>query len=121
MNAIITLAVGILAGWLITALYYRKSSRDQRHLLEKVPEEVRKALKEDQRDRLTVRELNELLESKTIDKTKTGLEVFKVCPKCGSSHLSKGKNWEVSSPDDAFQYNEVWCADCDWSKNDLFG
>lgn len=118
MNELITLGVGVLAGWLITAFYYRKSSRDQRHLLGKIPEEIRTALKEDQRDKLSVKELNELMERKTLDKRKAGLEAFKACPKCGSSNISIREEWEADY-DSAFSFNIVECKDCHWSKDNL--
>jgi len=119
MYELITLAVGILAGWLITALYYRKSNRDQRFLLAKIPEEIRNALKEDQRIRLTVKELNDLIEQKTMDMRKKGLEAFKACPKCGSTNIGIGWDWEVEDPDHAFKFNVVECGDCHWRKDDL--
>ena len=107
--------------WLITRFYYQKAGRDQMMIMNKIPEELIKALHSDRREKLTVKELNELLESKTLDKTKTGLDTFKVCPKCGSAHLSRGTDWEVDDPDNAFQYNVVYCADCDWREDDLHG
>lgn len=119
MNGLITLAVGVLAGWLTTAIYYRKSTRDQRRLIAKIPEEIRTALREDQRNKLTVKELNELMELKTLDKRKRGLEAFKACPKCGSPNISIREEWEVDSPDSAWQFNIVECKDCHWSKDDL--
>ena len=120
LETIATLA-GIPLTWFITRFYYRKASQEQRTILDKIPEELKAILQGDQRGRLTVKELNELLESKTLDKTKTGLDTFKVCPKCGSAHLGRGTDWEVDDPDNAFQYNVVDCADCGWREDDLHG
>ncbi|TFH47850.1 MAG: hypothetical protein E4G89_07260 [Methanothrix sp.] len=119
MYALITLVAGILAGWLITALYYRKSSRDQKSLLAKIPEEIRNALKEDQRVTLTVKDLNELLEQKTMNLRKKGLEAFKACPRCGSANIGGGQEWEAIDSDHAFRFNVVECGDCHWRKDDL--
>jgi len=43
----------IIATWFFTYLYYERSNRE----LKKIPKEIRKALKEDFREKLSVKEL----------------------------------------------------------------
>ncbi len=119
MNDKILFIIGIIITWLVTRFYYRLSAKDQKSILNKIPEELKKAIRDDRRELLTVKELNELLEQKTLDKSKDGLDVFKVCPKCGSAHLNRGKEWYVDGPDQAWQFNILECADCRWRADDL--
>jgi hypothetical protein len=62
------LLFGSLISWLITHVYYKKASQDQNTVFNKLSEEVRSAILEDNREKLSVFELNELIREKTIDR-----------------------------------------------------
>ena len=71
------LVLGALASWRITHIYYKKSSVDQNALFNKLSKEVRDVILNDNRNKLSVLELNELIRGKTIDEEvgETGLIV----------------------------------------------
>lgn len=60
--------IGGLILWKITQAYYNKSSKDRAALFKKLPEEMRYAILKDNREKLSLQELNELLGEKTPDK-----------------------------------------------------
>jgi hypothetical protein len=103
--------LGGLISWGIAHTYYAKSSRDQKAVFNKLTKEVRSIILQDKRESLTVQELNELLEKKTI-KNPIGDDPlpYKACPKCGSENLRRG---ELFTQDDS--YYVIQCADCQWS------
>ncbi len=106
------LFLGGVISWLLTHLYYRRSSTEQEALYKKLSDDVRKMVLEDPRDSLTVLELNRLLDSKTIDKHRINQGhplPYKACPKCGSKNLARG---EINRADD--NYLVISCKDCDW-------
>ena len=121
----ITLIIGTIFGaaisWFITRYYYLKSNHDQNHLFDKIPDEIRKILLEDQREKFSVRELNELIRAKTIDIAKKGFDAYKACPKCGSINIKKGKT-RIAEPDEEFHNGivelNIKCVDCGWEETD---
>ena len=127
VNLIIGIFSGAIASWVIAHFYYRKSNHDQNDLFNKLPEYIRQAVLEDQREKLSVKELNELIRLKTIDKMKKGFEAFKACPKCGSKNITVGDElYDVdvsgSSLDDA-TYSPIFikcitCQECGWKKTE---
>lgn len=56
--------LGGLVSWEISHLYYEKSSKDQAAIFNKLSEEVRHAIIADNRKKLTIFELKELIEQK---------------------------------------------------------
>jgi hypothetical protein len=60
--------LGGLISWEISHLYYEKSSKDQAALLNKLSEEVRHAIIADNRKKLTILELKELIEQEKASK-----------------------------------------------------
>jgi hypothetical protein len=90
------LAIGIiftaLITWIFCHYYYKRANHDQNRLFDKLPEYIRQGIIEDQRDKITVKELNKLIRLKTIDQHEEGVRKFKACPKCGSKNLTIGRD-----------------------------
>jgi len=109
---IIGVVLGAGCSWLVTHWYYRKSNADQGLVYDKLTDEVRQLIRDDQRTRISVRELNELLDQRTIDPNSSAPLPFLACPRCGSENLSH------KSATDA-QHDEIYymidCRDCHWS------
>jgi hypothetical protein len=88
----------------ITHVYYKKSSKDQNVVFNKLSEEVRDAILNDNREKLSVLELNELIREKTINEEVGEAIPYMVCPKCGSEDLERTSDVEVD-----------YGPDCCWS------
>lgn len=111
------IAGGGLASWLITFAYYKKSLADQKQsnaeqarILGKLPDQFKKMLDEDVREKLSVIELNELLEKRIRDPK--GPLGYKACPQCGSEDLEYRSQVDTKH-DDLYEF--VKCNKCDWS------
>jgi hypothetical protein len=59
---VIGVVLGAIASWLVTYIYYRMNSREQRALFKKLPTEVCEALQQDPRHALRTDELMKILE-----------------------------------------------------------
>jgi predicted RNA-binding Zn-ribbon protein involved in translation (DUF1610 family) len=114
------LVLGALTSWGITHTYYKKSSVDQKALYNKLSKEVRDAILNDSRDKLSVLELNELIREKTIDEEVGEAIPYMACPRCGSEDLERTLDAEVDygpeGPELAGHYDIVRCKKCDWIK-----
>jgi len=118
LTLIIGIVVGTIITWIITRYYYVRATKNQTDFCNKLSEFTRKVIL---REKLTVKELNELLESKTIDKTHKGLFPFKACPKCGSKNLKIGVDYDPYYDGDDYVSNPfelIQCVDCGWSKTE---
>ena len=126
------LAIGIiftaLITWISCHYYYKKAYHDQNKLFDKIPEYIRQGIIEDQRDRLTVKELNKLIRLKTIDQHEEGVRKFKACPKCGSQNITIGKDIIDVDADGDLESGPIFtpicadtitCGDCNWTKNEF--
>lgn len=75
---------------------------------------------EDNREKLSVFELNELIKEKTIDKDVGEAIPYTACPRCGSENLERTSDVEVDygieGPELAGHYHIVRCKECDWEK-----
>jgi len=108
---ILGVVLGGIVSWRISYAYYRKANEDQKILFGKLSESVRQTILQDKRESLSVRELNELLEKKTIENPTAGDPLpYKACPKCGSQRLKRS---EIIKQDD--NYYVIQCADCNWN------
>jgi len=127
ISSIFSFVLGLIASWIIAHFYYKKSNHDQNDLFNKLPEYIRQGLLEDQREKLSVKELNELIRLKTIDEMKKGFDAFKACPQCGSNSLTIGK--ELYDVDVDYKPGEgesfypsyvecITCGDCGWKKTE---
>jgi hypothetical protein len=106
------LILGALASWGITHCYYKRSSVDQERLYGKLSAEVRNAILEDSREKLSIPELNQLLDDKTIARDASGDPLpFKACPRCGSEDLERK---EMLDEDHDEMYYAIWCKHCGW-------
>ncbi len=110
---LIGVVLGAACSWVITHLYYQKSNAEQKVVYDKLTEEVRQLIRDDQRARLSVRELNELLERRTIDPDSDHPLPFVACPRCGSKELSR-KSATDTAHDEV--YYMIDCRDCGWSE-----
>jgi predicted RNA-binding Zn-ribbon protein involved in translation (DUF1610 family) len=109
---ILGLVLGALASLGITHLYYKRSSVDQELLYRKLSTEVRCAILDDSRENLSIPELNQLLDDKTIDRDTSGHPLpFKACPKCGSEDLERK---EVLDERHDEMYYFIGCKQCGW-------
>lgn len=114
------LVTGGVISLCITHIYYRKSTHDQNTLFNKLSEELRNLILHDHRDRLSVMDLNELIQKKTID-TEIGEAIpYIACPRCGSEDLKRSSDVEVDydleGPILAGHYDIVQCRNCGWTK-----
>jgi predicted RNA-binding Zn-ribbon protein involved in translation (DUF1610 family) len=114
------LVLGGLISWGIAHGYYKKASRDQTAIFNKLSEEVRHAILDDNREKLSVLELNELIREKTIDKEVGEAIPYMLCPKCGSEDLERTSDVEVDygpeGPQLAGHYDVLRCKSCGWTK-----
>ncbi len=110
---VLGLIIGGLISWGITHIYYKKSSKEQETIYNKLSEEVRDAILEDNREKLSVLDLNQILEEKTIDPDSKAPLPYKVCPKCGSEKL-KWDQYNDYNHDDI--YFLLKCDDCGWGE-----
>ena len=117
---ILGLIIGGMISLGITYVYYKKSSKDQDVVFNKLSEEVRDAILNDNREKLSVFELNELIREKTIDEEVGEAIPYLACPKCGSEDLERTSDVEVDygteSPELAGHYDIVRCKECGWTK-----
>jgi len=114
------LLFGGLISWGITHTYYKKSSKDQNDVFNKLSEEVRVAILDDNREKLSVSELNGLIREKTIDEEVGEAIPYMACPRCGSEDLERSSDVEVDygpeGPELAGHYDIVRCKECEWTK-----
>lgn len=114
------LILGGLSSWGLAHVYYRRASQDQKTLFNKLSEEVRDAILHDNREKLSVSELNELIREKTVDEDVGGVLPYAACPKCGSEDLERTSDVEVDygpeGPELGGYYDIVRCKECDWKK-----
>lgn len=114
------LLLGGLISWGITHAYYNKASHDQNLLFNKLSEEVRDAILNDSREKLSVLELNELIREKTIDGDIAEPSAYTICPRCGSENLQMSSDAEVGyggdGPELECLYDMVRCKKCNWTK-----
>jgi len=103
--------IGIVTGWLITHLYSVSSTRDQRLVFRKLSDEITDAILSDQRNSLSVQDLNNLLNSKVLDKTSTEPLPYLACPKCGSEDLKKGQDYDTQLDEVSYW---IRCKQCGW-------
>jgi len=111
---------GLLLGgfitWIVTHLYYRRgrldARSDQEIIYNKLSKEIRDAILQDARNKLTVKELNDLINEITLDPDSPAPLPFKACPKCGSENLRGGEYTDVDRDD---HYYYLKCEDCGWS------
>ena len=112
---IVLFILGVGLGWLITHIYYKKSSSEQVIIYSKLSSELKDTILRANSKNLTVAELNELIEQETIDydDMKEGDPLpYKACPKCGSKNLKKGEY--VDGKHDELYY-VVTCEECKWT------
>jgi len=128
MELVIGIIFAALITWIFSRYYYRRANHDQNELFNKIPEYIRQGIINDQRDRLTVKELNKLIRSKTIDQHKEGIKKFKACPKCGSRNITIGRDIvDVDADGDQesgpiftpIYADTITCEDCKWTKNEF--
>ena len=117
---ILGLIIGGIISLGITHAYYKKSSKDQNVVFNKLSEQVRDAILNDNREKLSILELNELISEKTIDEEVGEAIPYMACPKCGSEDLDRTSDVEVDygpeGPELAGHYDIVRCKECGWTK-----
>lgn len=116
---VISIIGSAFLSWLITRYYYIRSTKKEKELYEKLSSEVRNAILEDQRKKLTVEELNKILISKTVNKNHKGPLPYKACPKCGSENLFRGMEYYVIDSETAVPLKFVECIDCGWKMTEM--
>ncbi|MGA9109742.1 MAG: hypothetical protein ACLPSL_04865 [Smithella sp.] len=114
------LLFGGLITWAVTHVYYKKASKDQNIVFNKLSEDIRNAIMEDKREKLSVFELNELIREKTIDKDVGEAIPYMACPRCGSEDLERTSDVEVDygadGPELAGHFDIIRCKKCGWIK-----
>jgi hypothetical protein len=114
LGIVLTAVVGV-TGMAATHFYHVRGSREQKALLNKLPDAIVAILKEDVREQLSIDELNELIYRKAIDEdawAKHDPLPYKACPRCGNTDLLRG---EVEGHRD-HRYYVIECDKCKWSE-----
>jgi hypothetical protein len=102
---------GAIVSWLIQHLFSARSAKEQRVLFNKLSAELRYLILKDPREQLSVAELNELIEQRTVDPTSREPLPYVACPKCGSSDLQKRESFDALHDE---TYYIVRCKTCGW-------
>ena len=113
MGIIIGIIFGAFASWVITHLYYQRSTADQRYIYTKLSTELKSEIRNSRIENLTVKDLNRLLDDRTIDSDSSDPLPFKSCPKCGSLKLKRHSAADYKHDENYFF---IECADCDWKE-----
>ncbi|MCK4339461.1 MAG: hypothetical protein KAW87_05690 [Candidatus Cloacimonetes bacterium] len=127
MSIIISILVSVFLTWIIAHIYYKSSKKDQDDLYKKLNSETRDIILKVQKDSLSVKELNEILEEKVFDKESSEIFPYKVCPKCGSENLIRSFEYIVDTDignngepfHTASKCPTIECFDCGWKKSTM--
>ena len=133
--------ISCIVTWLTARHYYIKDNKghakknkemkeelkEMKSMLNKLPDDFLKKLKEDKRESLSVKELNKLLKEKTIDEELNDIFPYIACPTCGSEKLIRGFDYDVDTDigDDGelmaqgIPYKLIYCKNCEWQKTEL--
>ena len=89
MSTLIGILASVIATWVVAHIYYHRGTKDLQGIIDnlqtivgKLPESVATKLAHEQRRKLTLRELEELIEEAGAYPTEFGLFPTK-CPHCG--------------------------------------
>lgn len=113
--------LGAVSSWYIQHVYFAKASSEQEVLFKKLSIEVRNAILEDQRQNLSIVELNEVIMAKALAGQQRRAFAYVMCPKCGSENLEKSAIvWTVYDPDGTKKQpgHLVKCKNCNWVEGD---
>ena len=117
---ILGIIIGGVVSWFIAHVYYKKATKDQDIVFNKLSRELRDAILNDNRKKLSVLDLNELIREKTIDIEVGEAIPYLACPKCGSDDLERTSDVEVDyvheGPEFASPYDIIRCKECGWTK-----
>ena len=105
---ILSVVVSVLATLIVAHIYYRRATKDLRHIVDRLPESVATKLAEEQRRKLTLNELEELIQEAGAYPTEYGLFPTK-CPHCGGEVEIRGEGPTEHSDAEAWPY----CPNCD--------
>lgn len=111
---VILFFAGVFIGWLIQHLYKSISSREQKQLFKNMSSELRDIVISSEKENLTVGEMNQLIEERTIDKEAEtyGISLpYIACPQCGSKEIKRSEAFD-SKYDEI--YYTVGCESCGW-------
>ncbi len=110
MDILLSVIASIVVTWVFAHAYYKASKKQDDEFRSKLSNEVRKIILSSDKKRLTVKELNELLELKIYKSDDSDPLPFLVCPKCGSKDLIRS-----SFMNDSDVIYSIKCGKCDWS------
>lgn len=111
VELIIGAILGGLIGWFTSHSYYNKGSKDQERLCNKLNKDLRKIILNANANKLGIKELNQLLERKSIDQNSSDPLPYTACPKCGNQKLKKN-----SYSDENTIAFFVSCPKCKWQE-----
>ncbi|MDY0231144.1 MAG: hypothetical protein RBR88_01515 [Candidatus Saccharicenans sp.] len=120
LQLLLSFILGALVTWLITHCYYKKSTK----IIDKLPEEIIKKLALDPREKLSIKDLNDLIDLRTRAFNKSGLDSYIACPKCGSKLIKERElidvdvDYEPNGYGSAYPIydNKIKCPKCGWKK-----
>lgn len=112
MREILFAIIGILAGWIIAAWYYRKNTADLKALEKSLPENLLKILIENSDRQMSFEELKKLINKKIYDLESDDPLPYNICPNCGNENLkcSSGEDQNGGS------VYVIQCDECGWSE-----
>jgi hypothetical protein len=115
MATIIGILASVIATWVVAHIYYRRGTRDLQRIIDnlqaivgKLPDSFATKLADEQRRKLSLRELEELIEEAEAYPTEFGLFPTK-CPICGGEVEIRGSDRTAYSEPEAWPY----CPTCD--------
>ena len=113
----ITCIIGIMAGALLNHMYYaisnKKQEKQNNDLIRMLSKEVQDIIIRNNKENLSVLELNHLLDEKTVEDDTDDPLPFKACPKCGNEELNRSSCTDDERGD---TYYSIECKKCGWSE-----
>jgi hypothetical protein len=106
-----TCVLGIACGWFITWRFYKKSNKQQSEEHKSQLKEIQQSFTDYEAGKLSIVQLNKIVEDKVFEKNSDDPLNYKICPKCGSKNLKRTGH---SMGDSLYFFIE--CKKCDWSE-----
>jgi len=107
-QTLIGIVISVLATWIVAHLYYQRGTKDLRKIVDTLPDSVARTLAQEQRRKLSLRELEDLIHQADAHMTEFGLFPTK-CPVCGGPVEIHGDPGSEYSEPAAWPY----CPRCD--------
>jgi hypothetical protein len=126
IHLILTAVIIGLISWVLTYIYYRKTTSRPRRVYQKLPVDLQQAIVEEEKEGLSMNDVTALIAQKTRDPRLSGPDRYTACPQCGSGELErKIRRTSIEGPllmsTGGLAIDFFWktsCKECDW--NEMF-